>query len=516
MSIPVGVTTVMVNVVPPDGIPSGRIRVAVAPTINLEWSATGETLEEIVSTGNALTFELPAVDQAGFVTPTGDPFTGWQYVLTLSGSIGGVPFSETRLLKVLSTQTSVDITFLDLIDQAAVDARVQTAGRGVYTPRQLSSFVTLGDSRTLLNGRVTEPASASGSIATENRGYVSQALVMLRHRMHWLKDGGVGGDTTAQMLARVDGLLDLNPGWLIGMGVINSVNQGVGSATIISELTRIFNKCAAKGVRVVWGTDWISGGTDTAGKKQVAAEVNEWLRRQTATRPSFYLVEYASVMSDAATGIPPATLAADQLHQDAPGAYAMASELVKVLSPLVPPSDRLIASNVDASNLLDNGMMLGNVSGLATGWTKGSATVPTYTKVARTDGIGGEWQQVACTAETVSSLSKQITLAGTTFGVGDRVFAELEFETDASGWDVTEFTLQLQYIGGSAGSSSNPKVVNDLLTAATTPLKQPRIASGILRTPVLLIGTGATHLQTSIRLKGTGTYRVSRARIAKA
>lgn len=193
-----------------------------------------------------------------------------------------------------------------------------------YAPRDLASFVTLGDSRVLLNGQTSWPPNGSGYIARENRGHITQALVMLRHRMRWLTNGGVGGDTTAMMLARVDGLLALNPGWLIGMGCINSINAGVDAPTIISELTQIFDKCAAKGVRVVWGTDWISGGTNTVEKKRAAADVNNWLRGQAVTRPNFYLAEYAAIMGDTETGVIPAALGQDLLHQDAPGAHKMA------------------------------------------------------------------------------------------------------------------------------------------------------------------------------------------------
>lgn len=383
-----------------------------------------------------------------------------------------------------------------------------------YMVRNPASYVTLGDSRTMYNG--SDTPSSSGAIIKDNRGYVTQAMVMLRQRMHLLKHGGVGGNTTEQMLARTDALLALNPGWLIGMGCINSINtQSASSLTIIQELTQIFDKCAEKKVRVVWGTDWISAGTDTAAKKKAAAEVNDWLRREAMRRSNFYLAEYAAVMGDTETGIIPTSLGADALHQDAPGAFKMGVELARVLEPLVPRSDRLLTYNADPTNYLPNGMFTGNSSGLATGWTKGSSAGSTFSKVPRTDGVVGEWQQVTCATEVTASLMRQVALAGTDLSVGDRVFAEIEFETDEAGWSSTEFTLQLQTVGGDAGSVTNPKVVNDMAAGSTK--AQPRIANGILRTPVLTIGSGGpTHLQFSVRLKGSGVYRATRARIARA
>lgn len=455
--------------------------------------------------------QLVALGYAEIFTGTGapppvlDPYATREWVQSQLADVG---VSDADLAATVAAASAT---------RTAVDARVRAVGDATYAPRDLASFVTLGDSRTLLNGQPAGPSNSSGYIAKENRGYITQAMVMLRQRMQWLANGGVGGDTVGMMLARTDDLLALDPGWLIGMGVINSINtEGATSATIIGQLEQIFDKCAAKGVRVVWGTDWISGGTNTTDKKKAAAEVNNWLRQEATRRPNFYLAEYAAVMGDTETGIIPASLGQDLLHQDAPGAHKMAQELVRVLDPLVPRSDRLLTYNADPTNYLTNGMFTGNAgSGLAPNWSKGSSTA-TYAKVARTDGVVGEWQQVACTAETVTSLMQQVTLSTTDLVEGVPVFGEIEFETDEAGWDATELALQLQTIGGPGGSTSNAKVVADMYRAASQPLAQPRIASGVLRTPTFPVSTGATHLQFSIRMRGTGTYRVSRARIARA
>lgn len=134
MAIPVGITTVTVNIVPPDGVRSGDVKIDVAPTVPLVWSATGDTLANIIASDGDLVLELPAVDQAGFATSAGSAFQGWQYLLTFSGKLGGVPFSESRLLKVFSSQTSIDVTFLDMIDQKAVDTRITAVGDATYAP----------------------------------------------------------------------------------------------------------------------------------------------------------------------------------------------------------------------------------------------------------------------------------------------------------------------------------------------------------------------------------------------
>ena len=116
MAIPAGVETVILNIVPPNGIPAKRVTVSVAPTLDLEWSATGATLSEIIQQDGDFNFRVPAVDQVGFVTAAGDAVTDWQYVITFTGKLGGVSVHEIRLFKVSSSQTSID---LDVLEQAA-------------------------------------------------------------------------------------------------------------------------------------------------------------------------------------------------------------------------------------------------------------------------------------------------------------------------------------------------------------------------------------------------------------
>lgn len=376
----------------------------------------------------------------------------------------------------------------------------------------IASAVLLGDSRTQYNGNIVQSAATGNTVARDDRGYVTTAMVLLRQRLEILSNGGVGGDRVDQMLARVDKLLALDPGWLIGFGCINSINQGYSASSIITDLGKIFDKAAARGTRVIWGTDWISAGTDTTAKKQAAATVNEWLRREAGRRPGFYLADYAAVMSDPVTGLPLAAYASDGLHQDGPGGFIMGQQLVKVLEPLLPPADRLTVSNADTTNMLLNGMLTGDGgTGRATSWAGGTGGTATYSKVPRTDGFPGDWQQVVLVGASATRLYQQVA-AGGAWAEGDRVFFECEFETDASGWTATQFYARLSLLGV---SGTAPQYVSDDMNHAGVPGQTFRPTKGIFRTPVLRIHEGTTHIQAAIHLTGDGTFRIARARVAK-
>lgn len=387
------------------------------------------------------------------------------------------------------------------------EARTKVADR--------ASFVTLGDSRTQFNGTVTQADTTGDTITKLDRGYMTWTQVLLRQRMRWVKNGGVGGDTVAQMLSRTDALVALDPGWLIGFGCINSINADTTATSVIADLAAIFDKCLAAGVKVVWGTDWYSAGTSTSARRAEMDKVNQWLRDQATTRPDFYLADYAARMVDPITGQILAAYASDGLHQDGPGGFVMAQELVKVLSPLLPPSDRLINSNADSTNLITNGMFDGDGgTGRATGWASGSGGTVVYSKVPRTDGYPGSWQQVAVTDATATRLRWDLASALGKWAPGDTLVGEVEFETDEAGWDVTEFSLAVHAYSVPAGQVFRSV---DCVHAAGTPAltAAARPPKGIFRTPAMTVNAATTEIRMYVNCLGTGTYRVARARLRK-
>lgn len=125
-AIPGGVTTAIVNITPPDGVPAHAVNITVTPTVDVTWSATSVKLADCLDTGSKFNLILPVVDQAGWITPAGSSFKGWQYIITISGTVNGVHFSESRMHQVVTGQTSVDLDVLNQFSQAQVKAYSDT------------------------------------------------------------------------------------------------------------------------------------------------------------------------------------------------------------------------------------------------------------------------------------------------------------------------------------------------------------------------------------------------------
>jgi hypothetical protein len=375
-----------------------------------------------------------------------------------------------------------------------------------------NTFVTLGDSRIGRDGYAVVAPAGQTSVYSSDQGIASWAMLQLRKRLVWVAQGGVGGNTVAQMLTRVDDLLSFNPGWLIGFGHVNSTT--VTTATgIIQDLNTIFNKCAAKGVNVVWGTDW-PGNSAAAPARLISYQVNDWLRSQVGVRPNWWLVDYAAVFVDTATGNLAAGDAADGLHQDSTGAAKLGNELYKVLNVLVPTSDRLISTNDDLTNLIPNGMLEGGAT-YATSWGQnGTAGQGVASKVARADGFPGFWQQVVVTSGTDYQLRSRIT-SGTanSWVAGDTVYAECEFQTDSASWNPSEFSFNVNLFGAPGGSITRAA---DMLHLGGQPASSSRLASGLFRTPNIYIPVGVTTVDVAVILVGSGTYRIARAALKRA
>jgi len=110
-------------------------------------------------------------------------------------------------------------------------------------------------------------------------------------------------------------------------------------------------------------------------------------------------------------------------------------------------------------------------------------------------------------------------ISGGTFAVGDKLYAELEFETDDDWTACTEFSLQL-FASGDATVTTGIYQVMDMMqrSGVTTFGGNPR--RGVLRTPALAIPAGVTvgssgQIRALLNFNGIGTVRIARFAVRK-
>ncbi|MGM9473199.1 hypothetical protein ACS5PJ_14490 [Pseudarthrobacter sp. YS3] len=146
--------------------------VTVKPTARVIWAATGQPLPEFsdsftAEAGQLGQFQVPAIDQPGFIDSTGAAITDWAYQITASWSFGNErPITWSKNLKPLMAQSG--IIDLDLVPDGPVSIPVTAPTAAVLGFGGRTGFVTLQESD--LPSRLSD-ASLSATYAS----YVSLA-----------------------------------------------------------------------------------------------------------------------------------------------------------------------------------------------------------------------------------------------------------------------------------------------------------------------------------------------------
>lgn len=421
-------------------------------------------------------------------------------------------FDESKNALRISGGTAADIAVTPSGNLAADD--VQEALSELSGGRS-NTVVIFGDS---ITAQDSEPAGTTSSADKlfSAKGYWAWCNIMLGQRMKLLDQAGTGGDTTALMLARIATVTAQNPGWCVVQGGGNDVAGGVAASTTTSNLQAIYEALMGAGIKPVATTVLPSTSMDTTAEKQALSTVNRWIKDYCRENPGVLLCDWASVYVDAATGTPLSAYTSDGVHPTNQGAAALGRVLAETLDRVVPYVDILPSAPNDPYNLLTNGFMTGSTSGLATGWTatklSGAALDGVTSKIARTDGVAGEWQQVALNSTDVQ-LTGQNTNIGTDFNEGESVYATAEFETDDDFVNIKSFGMRLEFYNGLGSLFSISVASGD----GDMPFNPRR---GVFRTPVGTVPVGCTRLQlkvvlTTVSNVGSGTFRVGRSEIRK-
>lgn len=419
-------------------------------------------------------------------------------------------------------RADADAIYIPLAQKAAAsgvatldaDGVLTAAQRGGSLPFQKQTIVPLGDSITA-NNFITDKFYASG--------YLNQANARLGQRFVQLANAGVSGNRTDQMLARIDDdVLAHSPGYVLVQGGGNDVGQGKAATTIETNLEAIYAKSIAAGCVVIATTITPSTSFDTAAEKTVLYAVNQWIRQQAQATRGIILCDWFGAVANPSTGAPATNMMSDGTHPTQTGGYYLGQALYNTLESLTYPADPLPFSNVENASALPNPMMVGDTSGVATSITIGGGGTGTITKtkVARTDGIQGEWQQLVIASGTVYVyLNQQVDVSDGYFNVGDRVYGTVEVEIDSGATMMGlngEVPVAAWLLNQDATSSPS---AYDLFAGSGEGSYPGPIPTGrmVLRTPNYLIpDTGSDRLFMRAQIQVNGTVRVGRMQLYKA
>lgn len=383
------------------------------------------------------------------------------------------------------------------------------------------TIVPLGDSIT------AQDINLSAGPSTSARGYLSHAQAQLRSRFLVLNNAGVGGNTYAQILARIQtDVIAFNPGYCIVQGGGNDVAQGRTAAAIIADLTSIFTLLKAYGIIAIATTILPTTSANDSTKKGVLHTVNNWIRDYARAHPWMILCDWYASVADPATGDPATNMTYDGItHPSQMGAYTLGTRLAQVLEQAAFIADPLPEANAESVYTLPNPRMTGNTAGVATATTVVPVTgTPTLvkTKVPRNDGIVGEWQQVTASgAADFWYIQQQASLNIGAVGapiVGDYIYAVAEVEIDPGATMVGiagETPACLRIVNQDAAGTPS---VSHMFSASSEGLYPGPVPSGrfVFRTPNYLLPAASSREFVRLILGINGTVRLGRIQIYKA
>jgi lysophospholipase L1-like esterase len=394
--------------------------------------------------------------------------------------------------------------------RATIGEGVEAEGNTRFQRRDYASIVFAGDSNTANGG------GPGMHISYRPGSFYPWAMVMLGHRLNVLRNAGVGGDTSTQLLVRFDSdVIAYAPAWvhiLIGTNDAGASAVAVALATTQANILEMIERCRAIGARIILGT--VPPRNDRTGASAThALSLNGWIRRLPLTNPDVIVVDYHAILSNPTSADDWITGYGmdDGVHFKGKGGSIAGKLLADTLRPLVPDLAQVGRTTTDPSNLLAaQCQWTGAGAGVApSGWTASNAAYITGL-VPRTDGIPGNWLEVVVPADQSWTLARN---GDPVIAVGEAGWFAVEFE--ATGLQATPTT---QYLSADFNVPSGilPAAMSHVSGASGDPVHGDLARSGVLKTPVYTRLVEDTTMRPLITIAGGGTYRFACPSVFKA
>jgi lysophospholipase L1-like esterase len=410
----------------------------------------------------------------------------------------------------------------------------------------------LGDSITFQN-------TNGSALLLRATGYMSWASALSNGLLQFSNalNFGVAGDNTTQVLARVPAAITTMKAASVQYCVVHCGTNDIYASPTITHATTVENLAAIYRaligaaitpiiVPIIPRAKNATSGSMTTADRQRIQRINNWIRdfawssnMVRLADPTIGIVDHSVTNGDPIGALTAATTAYtyDGLHPSPRGAYwmgkaisdALQYDLIGISRRAWSQIDTFDATNNPSGNLLTNGYLTGTAGTAGTGtsgnvassWTarrqSGTTGAITASKgtVATGNGTTYPTQVLACAAAAGSAtevfqLFQQIF---SNFAAGDVVVAECEIGVSAVGAGSLKEVFLL-----CADDTQNARH----LQPETGFYMPDQSWTGVLRTPPLTVGVGATVITTTIQatLDGTVgsnavTLTIGRVKLAK-
>lgn len=322
---------------------------------------------------------------------------------------------------------------------------------------ELAAVTSIAQLRTGNRAIIIGDSIASGNdtqVSYQNSGsWFSDACAKSGQRLRYLRNAGVGGDTSTEMLARFAAdVTAYHPDIVVIAPVTpNDVSQAIPVATSKANIQAMVAAAVADGSRVILAT---STPNDTEATKNALVSLNQWLVGY-ANSIGVPVFDIYSPVVDTADGTYESSYTSDGIHPIDAGYRAIGTAVAAALPADLRAVPFLTVAKADPANLITNGVFVNdaNADGVADSWSQ-SGTFSAKSLSTLTGGFGN-WQSV--TSNGTTAYLFQSIASG--WAVGDVLAFGAKIEKDAT----VSSSVQIQCTGG----AYNPRIVSSVTAELT-------------------------------------------------
>lgn len=392
----------------------------------------------------------------------------------------------------------------------------------------------IGDS--ILGGSYSVQASLINPVGTTSsnmlgRGLFNWANALAGMPFNFVYNGGVSGERSDQILARVSTVLSNELEWLFEMCGINDVSQlaahFASDATacedaIVTNRTAIWAQAVGNGVKVVALATLPPAAAQamTLTQKTIITRANRRLKVIAERNGVIWVDAHAAVIDTSlATGVGLAANYYDGLHPSTAGAYKIGAYIATKINPFIKKYDGLVSSPIDcfqqdstSKNLMDaaSGLFVSGTAGtastgvtgtVATNWTLartvGAAATAVASIVTAPDSVGSA-QRLVITSTAVGDTFRWFYSPGTVniaaFPAGSQFYTECAVKVRSATAVKTIYLNAGAYFTG--GAASSPQESSNLYTSQADTGTGTSDMDLVIRTPLVTLPTDATAISS--------------------
>jgi lysophospholipase L1-like esterase len=345
---------------------------------------------------------------------------------------------------------------------------------------------------------------------------------------------GVGGETSAQFLARVGAAAASSCAIAVVVDPTNDYGS-IAHATTVANMEQVFTTLRNAGKLVIAWMPTPRGSPNTLDATGLLrqAQYGSWLKLN-AMRLGINIADATSETYDSAVAgfTPKSGVMADGLHFGIDGAYRQAKPFVQIIDTLIPPVDSLVWNNADLydatecprGNLFANGLMTGSGGSTTAGGATVSGTWAASWSLVVTNGAGltivGSVTTFTDKYNKVHTI-QQMAISGTP-SAGNPTIALRQVPSSAyvAEGDVMEMLAFVQVAASSAGVSglALQQWITDATGAHATRtgdyssgvgVLNAEAYHGVLRSPPNTVGASPTQCYGQMLVGGTNGTAMS-------